>query len=236
MDRTFGLDEMAAHSLKIIHAMALKDRHRGPLLKELKEILYWTRINVWSDLLIYGAVTRGNPTMRLFDEVQSLETIYGPSNPWWKTLAITVDIVENTLIHLSSDFKDPRSLEDPRFGNLKINHNFQQDQLSNFKFVSERNMWSKFRLWPTTVNGSLVLLLPKGTKCFNCSEDLSGSIRFRGGDHGTSPTMFSVIGENGDVIASCSYFKNPNCLDKCIKGSVLELSVGRVCGQDLWPR
>merc|ERR1719186_1855976 len=103
--------------------------HKKALGKTLSCIMT-ERAALWYDILICG-----KPQIRsrkfLSEQLDTLQTIFGASNPWWKILRFSVAIVINTYCYHRNNFHDSRSLDGPRFQKMKLLHEYRQSQLQN---------------------------------------------------------------------------------------------------------
>merc|ERR1719186_2251559 len=203
-----------AHAFKIVKAMIMKakDHQRRTALFELLRCLVHARALLWYDILVRGKPRVWNLKV-LHDQVDGLRTIYGATDPWWKVLKFSVTFVFLTKEFLSSIANDSSSLNGPRFKNLKLMHDYGQSQLQNQAMVSEKKMWPNFLLWPQLVNGSLAVLLPPGTRCQTCNDQLLGEmvISLDETNFDALPSLLSKVGDNGAIMACCPFAQKPAC-------------------------
>jgi len=204
-----GLDQMVAHAIKILKAMTIKSRHLDNGIKETLHHLFQKmiayRASLWRNILIYGVPKSRETKEYLGSPVNNLKVIYGHDNAWWKALAFTVDNIVDMSGQIDSDFKDSRSLQDPRFSSLKQTNDYDLSQLKNMAFVSENKLWSNFKFWPMLTEKSLILLLPNGTRCQSCRAALTGQVRISEEETDESlPILHPGFGENGGLMACCS--------------------------------
>jgi len=216
-----GLDEMLAHAIKIAHAMLIKNSSEGggydETLNQLILDLIWIRSGLWVDILVNGVIVNTDLSeikKSLSDPMNELKAIYGPTNAWWKALVYTVDTFDNMNRAVASLFMDVSSIQGPVFNNLKLYHDYFQSLTRNQVYVSENNLWAKFKVWPTLADDKMMILLPDGTRCQTCDSSLNGEVSVTDDDGNLSlPTLMPRVGENGQLVAVCSVVQNPKCLN-----------------------
>merc|ERR1712183_1166227 len=74
-------------------------------------------------------------------------------------------------------------------------------------------MWPKFMLWPQLVNGKLVVLMPPGTRCHSCNDQLTGEAAISPHEVKCNvlPILKPYVGDNGALVACCPYVQKPSC-------------------------
>ena len=209
-----GLDAMLAYTLKILGAMfdkAQEEEHKNALVQMWNDIIH-ERTVLWYGILVFGMCGMLD-NLHLSEKVYNLGSMYGPSNPWWKSLKFAVDFVIKTKNNLLSNFEDSRSLEDKRFLKLKPLYDYRQSQLQNQEMVCKNQTWPNFMVWPRFVNGSLTILLPPSTRCHSCHAELRGEVAVSPHelDFESLPTLFPFVGDKGALVACCPTITNPNC-------------------------
>jgi len=198
-----GMDELMAHAIRLACAMEKKkESEAGKML--IGELLS-ARSVLWSRFLIFGEQEVYLPRelfRPIFDRLEDLEKHFGFANAWWKALKFTVHFIEHLNKLRFWDTIDLRNIDDPRFPTLKKCYQNDQSQISNISLVSQNNLWTNFKMWPTLISGLLALKLPQGVRCNGCEMELSGE--------DIDPQVLQavlplpVIGENGGVVALCS--------------------------------
>jgi len=206
-----GLEEMVAHAQKLMIAIKTKDNR---LENDLSQRLNNFRADLWCSLLVHGYLTQFGSAKYLSDPVSDLKGHFGSNNAWRKAVQISIDVIDKLKNGIAFGTVDLSSLDAPRFSNLKKAYDIAQSELKNTSFVSENNLWSKFKFWPTLTEKSLVLLLPNGTSCQSCGIELSGQVTVSKDEESLDTTrsvFLPEIGKNGQVTALCSLDKNPTC-------------------------
>jgi len=216
-----GLDVMLAHAIKIARALFMKENNytgRKEILNKLGPHLLGIRAKLWWNILVYGVpksldnLDNKNMKEMLSDPVNELKVHSGPVNVWWKALMQTVSFIIDMNLELSNQFLDVSSMEDPMYRNFKQVYDYNELQIRNQLFISENNLWPKFKLWPTLSGNSLVILLPDKTHCQTCKAPLTGecAIFHEGGK--SLPSLMPRIGENGELVVVCPVLQNPRCI------------------------
>jgi len=239
-----GLDEMLAHALKIVNAMRLKSGNtfgvvnQNETLDSLWDCLVRLRVTFWKLALTYGAPRFQDDSVLskyISEPVEKLKNTYGANDPWWKALYFTVSLVVYMNDLLLSEYCDSNGLEDQKFSIFRKLLNYEHSQLRNQQFVTENNLWARFKLWPVQENGKLILLMPNGTHCQICQTQLTGQFSVIG-NVATSkeicpPMMIPRIGGNGQLVISCSAAKKPKCREEMMMKDLIH-SVG--VDEDEW--
>jgi len=219
-----GIDGMLAHAIKIVNAMVIKDSSERGRKNETLIQLFWNLIDfrsvLWRHILVNGVSISLSPSeikKNLSDPVNKIKAIYGPSDAWCKALISTVDTIVNMNKAVISDFIDLSSIQGQMFINFKQNQDYHQSQLKNQVYVSENNLWSKFKLWPTLAGDSLKILLPDGSHCQTCNSSLNGEVTVTEDDGNLSlPTILPRFGGHGQLVVCCSIVNNPKCRNDCV--------------------
>jgi len=232
-----GLDGMLAHAIKIANAMVVKNRSGGGGQHETLSQLIWNliclRSGLWGAILVNGVILNTDQSevkKLLSDPVNNLKAIYGPTNAWWKALVYTVDTIDNMNRAVDSAFVDYSSIQGPMFSNFKQCQDYQQSLIRNQFYVSENNLWAKFKVWPTLADDKMMILLPYGTICQTCDSSLNGEVSVTqddGNGNLSLPILEPRVGENGQLVAFCSFINNPKCLDDWVtKDESMRLGLG----------
>jgi len=210
-----GVEEMVAHAQKLVMALNIKlqDRLLTNLTDDISYSLHSFRSILWSNLLVRGVLESHDSSFQfLVDLTSDLKVFFGPHNAWWKAIKISIDVIGRMDKRMALDYIDASNLDSPRFSNVKQLYDHSQSELKNIMFVTENNLWPKFKFWPTLTGTSLVLLLPDGTSCQTCGKELTGQVRVTKEEDKMHPVFLHGVGENGQVTAFCPMDRSPRCL------------------------
>jgi len=218
-----GQDEMLAHALKILNAMRIKserDPGQHEKIVALFRAIIFLRSQIWMDLLVYGAVEVTEKVVMYHEKIEAARDEYGDSSVWWNLFFFTFDIfdimtnaVGNKIT--TSEFTASDSLADTRFTNFKRAQLYFKKQLEQMAFLSENNLWNRFKLWPTVIRNKLEILLPPRTFCVGCEAPLSGAVSFDLPEEvhlrPTCPILTNRMGKMGRLAACCP---KPACFNE----------------------
>lgn len=219
-----ALHELTRHAYQISQTIIRKAKNSKAIKKEtidqlhaLQESILTFRLCIWYDILVCGDFRELNSlTKDLLSPLGDLKDKFDHKNAWWKALKFTLEITMGVGSSQSMNFIDVSSINDPKFANLKKVEDDRGMRLRNNLFVSQNNLWSTFKLWPTLVGKSLVLLLPDGIQCAVCRAALGSEVvesmeAFLGRASPSSPILFPFVEENGRFATLCNTAKNPKC-------------------------
>jgi len=241
-----GLDEMLAHAFKLLITMKLKggmDESKQEKVANLLGSVIVIRANLWREILI-----RGNEVA--FDGFSKkqldLKSEYGSGNAWWEAVSFTMDFIQqiNTALAYNLFAINTDILKDSRFLNFKLVQLYYEAQRRNIKFISQNNLWIKFKLWPVVSEDSMKIILPDQVRCSVCKASLSGPISFLQQEDNPFPILTSSFGEVEGLVACCPLLscvticynrntifrmKRDNRLETLLEEKALLISTGRIC-------
>jgi len=207
-------------------------------VKEIFGELIKERSDLWTYVLIFGEQVEILPfDFMSIDLLKDIQEYFGLNNTWLKALKFSVHLAKNMKDLLIWKTIDLKSLEDPRFKNMKKIYLLEESKLRNFSMIS------KSKLWPTLRDSQLVLHLPDGVQCDSCDTNLSGEVAV-GDQKQNLPDLIPVVGGgDGGLVAICSSDRNPTCFvmasikhfqinedkNECGKEFKVFLSKSRVC-------
>merc|ERR550519_1086566 len=107
-------------------------------------------------------------------------------------------------------------------------YDYHQKNVKIMSMITKNNLWHRFKLWPSKINKTLVLRLPKDAFCVSCNTDLSGQIVGPVNNWNPSmpfPNLLGGVASCGGIVATCSPFRNFDCgKDYYTRSIALELT------------
>jgi len=227
-----GLDEMIVHSERVTTAMineTIRDKKSvkkdiDQMFVMLRNIRYF-RLILWKEIIVHGTWTCSKgPSDIMRENIISLlddPRVSFRDNVWWKILQFSIRLTYSVMKVQFTTFVDSKCLDDPKFTNFKSVNSERASQFRNVVFVTENNLWSRFKLWPTLVGQRLMVLLPDRIRCLTCKTDLAGQVfemslpndaMKKLSSNANWPNLIPEVAEDGGFIVFCPFTLNGRCI------------------------